>query len=287
MSGAREQTLRANGLDHFVLLWGEAPVDVLLCHGFLDVAYSFDAVARGLVTAGHGVASFDWRGHGKTQWIGAGGYYHFPDYVLDLDELLPQLTKEPVHLVGHSMGGTACAMFAAARPEKLRSLSLIEGLGPPDQSQTDLAARLRSWLNGVQKRRNEQPRTMPDLEAVLTRMRVQNPELPTELGSFLASKSTRVLPDGSLRWSFDPMHRSPSPRRFSASDFCELLETIEVPCLAVAAEQGYRLQDEALRLSKIPKLRFAEIGEVGHMIHWHRPEALARELLEFFAHSAA
>jgi pimeloyl-ACP methyl ester carboxylesterase len=57
--------------------------------------------------------------------------------------------------------------------------------------------------------------------------------------------------------------------------------------LAVAAEQGYRLQDEALRLSKIPKLRFAEIGEVGHMIHWHRPEALVRELLEFFAHSAA
>ena len=286
MTEVREQTLRANGLDHHVLVWGEAPVDVLLCHGFLDVAWSFDAVARMLVAAGHGVASFDWRGHGQTQWIGAGGYYHFPDYVLDLDELLPQLSSDPVHLVGHSMGGTACAMYAATRPEKLRSLSLVEGLGPPDASRTNLSTRLRAWLDGVHKRRCEKPRRMTDLETALRRMRVQNPELPTELGMFLASKSTRTDPDGSLRWSFDPLHRTPSPRRFSAADFCELLEAIEVPCLAVAAERGYRLEDEAMRLDRISDLRFVEIEDVGHMIHWLRPQALALALLDFFAERA-
>ncbi len=130
MTEVSERKLTANGLAHHVIRWGDRPVDVVFCHGFLDVGWSFDAVAQELVTAGHGVASFDWRGHGQTEWAGAGGYYHFPDYVLDLEELLPQLSAEPVHLVGHSMGGSVCAMFAAARPEKVRTLTLIEGIGP-------------------------------------------------------------------------------------------------------------------------------------------------------------
>ena len=137
MTTGSEQKLTANGLTHHVIRWGDQPVDVVFCHGFLDVGWSFDAVARELVAAGHGVASFDWRGHGQTEWAGAGGYYHFPDYVLDLDELLPQLSDQPVHLVGHSMGGSACVMYAAARPEKLQSLALIEGLGPPEMEPHD------------------------------------------------------------------------------------------------------------------------------------------------------
>ncbi|HSN81295.1 MAG TPA: alpha/beta fold hydrolase, partial [Polyangiales bacterium] len=67
MTEASEQMLSANGLRHHVVRWGDRPVDVVLCHGFLDIAWSFDAVARVLVEAGHGVASFDWRGHGHSQ----------------------------------------------------------------------------------------------------------------------------------------------------------------------------------------------------------------------------
>jgi len=40
-----------------------------------------------LATRAHVIAP-DLRGHGDTDWIGAGGYYHFLDYVADLDELI-------------------------------------------------------------------------------------------------------------------------------------------------------------------------------------------------------
>jgi len=175
VTAVTERKLSANGLVHHVIRWGDRSVDVVFCHGFLDVGWSFDAVARDLVGAGYGVASFDWRGQGQTEWTGAGGYYHFPDCVLDLDELLPQLSDQPVHLVGHSMGGSACVMYAAARPENLRSLTLIEGLGPPEMEPRDPVTRLRAWLDSVARVRNKTSKPMDGERTVLKRMRVQNP----------------------------------------------------------------------------------------------------------------
>lgn len=283
---ASEETLRANGLDHHVIRWGDHPLDVVLCHGFLDIGWSFDAVAKELVRTGHGVASFDWRGHGRSEWIGRGGYYHFPDYVLDLDELLPQLADEPVHLVGHSMGGTACAMYAAARPERLRTLSLIEGLGPPEMEPREPAKRLRAWLEGVRRVRAKSPRPMRDAREALKRMRVQNPDLPDELGLFLVDNSTEAT-DGGLRWTFDPLHKTLSPRPFQAALFEAVLSSITTPTLVVAGERGMRLQDEKRRVDEIPDHRFVEIPDVGHMIHWLKPKELAAVLDGFFGVHAA
>jgi len=277
----QEERIEANGLAHHVILWGERPVDVVLCHGFLDIAWSFDALARELVEAGHGVASFDWRGHGESEWIGRGGYYHFPDYALDLEELLPKVGDRPVHLLGHSMGGGVCAMLAAVRPEKVRTLALVEGIGPPDMAPREPTARLRAWLDGVAKVRSKAPTPMKDLYAALRRMRVQNPDLPDELGLFLARKSTTPT-HGGLRWAFDPLHKTFSPRRFDPEAFMSLLGAIEPPTLVVAGEKGMRLPDESERVGRIPDHRFVEIPEVGHMIHWFAPEALAARLIPFF-----
>lgn len=282
MTAVFERSVTANGLRHHVIRWGERPVDVVLCHGFLDIGWSFDAVAKDLVAAGHGVASFDWRGHGETEWIGWGGYYHFPDYVLDLEELLPQLSDQPIHLVGHSMGGSACAMYAAARPQRLRSLGLVEGIGPPEMEPREPATRLRGWLDGVAKVRRKASRPMDDERSALERMRIQNPELPEELGLFLVGKSTKSV-DGGIQWTFDPLHKTWSPRPFQADVFGELLAAISTPTLVVAGERGFRLQDEQDRVGRIKHHRFVQIPDVGHMIHWFEPHLLASELARFFA----
>jgi pimeloyl-ACP methyl ester carboxylesterase len=286
VTAASETTLTANGLRHRVLRWGEQPVDVVLCHGFLDVAWSFDALAQQLVGDGYGVASFDWRGHGGSEWIGAGGYYHFPDYVLDLDELLPQLSPRPIHLVGHSMGGSACAMFAAARPERIRSLALIEGIGPPEMEPSDPAKRLKAWLDGVARVRGKEPKPMADVAGAIKRMRVQNPELGDDLGAFLVEKSTRAV-EGGLQWTFDPLHKTWSPRPFSADAFGHVLAAIDAPTLVVQGERGFRLADERARVERIRNRERVEIADVGHMIHWFAPHALAEALSGFFARHPA
>jgi pimeloyl-ACP methyl ester carboxylesterase len=281
----KEDRLEANGLAHHVITWEPDEASrgtFVLCHGFLDLAWSWNAVAERLRSAGYRAIAFDWRGHGESEWIGAGGYYHFADYLLDLDELLPQLAPEPVHLVGHSMGGTACAMFAGLRPERLRSLALVEGLGPVSHPLDAAVDKARRWLRDVAQIRTGSIRVMKSVDEALARMRVQNPDLPDELGRFLASKGTRPGPGGEgLVWRFDPLHRTTSPTLFRPEVFLQFADAITAPTLLVAAERGYRPPDEAERAARIPHAEWVEIGGgVGHMVHWMAPAELSEALLD-------
>ena len=273
-------TLIANGLSHHVICWDGGGETIVLCHGFLDIAWSFDACARALSDAGYTVFAFDWRGHGQTEWIGKGGYYHFADYVLDLELLLPQLSDDKVHLLGHSMGGTVCALYGGVRSARLKTLTLVEGLGPPSFPVDKSVSRVDGWLNSVIRMRSKDPRVMADVNEALKRMRVQNPKLPDDLGLFLAERSTKSADDGQgLLWAFDPMHLTTSPMPFRVDGFLPFLKNISVPTLIVLGDNGYRLADEDDRLRDIPNAKTIEFANAGHMVHWFQPKELAAQIL--------
>jgi len=280
-----ERQLEVNGLDHHIITWGEGSGPrVLLCHGFLDLAWGWDRVGRRLADAGYVAVAFDWRGHGESAWVGPGAYYHFPDYVLDLSEIVKSLFDAPPHLVGHSMGGTACSLFAGTLPDAIRSLTLIEGLGPPAHAAALTPDRFGAWLRGVEKMKGREPRPMADIAAVLKRMRVQNPDLDDAWGGFLAEKATKPGPDGEgLVFRFDPLHRTTSPVPFRLSSYRAFLGRITAPTLIVGASQGFRVEGEKDRAGEIASHRFLELEGVGHMIHWFAADALTEALTTFFA----
>src|SRR5690606_2565091 len=116
-SDSRRITL-ATGLEYHVREWaGPGERTFVLVHGFGDLAYTWTPVAERLAAHGHVIAP-DLRGHGDSDRIGPGGYYHFMDYVADLDDVISQLARRQVVLVGHSMGGTVCGYFAGTRPAR-------------------------------------------------------------------------------------------------------------------------------------------------------------------------
>lgn len=285
MSGqrARESWVHANGIRHHVIRWGEGK-PVILCHGFLDFAWSWREVAEALSQRGFEAIAFDWRGHGESDAIGAGGYYHFPDYVRDLDTLIPQLTSTPPLLVGHSMGGTACSLFAGARPSAIEKLAVLEGLGPPEVSSDQFPDRLVAWLDGMNRLETKTPRPIADLDEAIKRMRVRNPKIPEHMVRFLAEQSTKPHPDGSgLTWRFDPLHRTTSPIPFNRAGFLAVLRRIEVETLVIAASEGFRLSDEADRMACLRNHHFVEIPDATHMLHWDAPADVARALGDFFS----
>jgi pimeloyl-ACP methyl ester carboxylesterase len=106
----REKFLEQQGLRLHYLEWGNpAGEPLVLVHGFLDQAHSwkrFVAALQEQTQEPLWVIAPDCRGHGDSDWVGAGGYYHFPDYVRDLDVIVQKLGVRTIKLIGHSMGGT-------------------------------------------------------------------------------------------------------------------------------------------------------------------------------------
>lgn len=276
------------GLKHHLIHWTSTPGSLentrtlfLLCHGYLDMAWSWDKTARSLAAAGFDVLAFDWRGHGDSEWIHPSAYYHFPDYVRDLSEIMHRLSHiDSVHLVGHSMGGVACTLYSGVFSDRIKSLTLAEGLGPTHSAPQQSYQRMKAWFTTLQADNTHKHVPMKTLAEATTRIRINHPDIDQPWAEFVATKGTQAHDDGFV-WKFDPRHRARSPIGFNADAFGELASHIEVPVLYVAAEHGLRVPDEAQRLRSFRSLALKQIPKCGHMMHWLAAPELAQLIVDF------
>ena len=117
--------LDVRGLKLHAVQRGEG-APALLLHGWLDHAGSFDSLAP--LLPGRTVA-LDFRGHGDSQWVGAGGFYHFVEYLADIDGAVELLSPgAPIRIVGHSMGAAAGLLYASLRPARVSHLTMLDAV---------------------------------------------------------------------------------------------------------------------------------------------------------------
>lgn len=261
------------GLRLRVCAWGPAdgPVVVAL-HGLLDQGATWERVAIRLAATGLRVLAPDARGHGRSGHAGAGGYYHFPDYVADLDGLIRQLGLKDVSLVGHSMGGTVSCWYAATRPEGVHRVVLLEGLGPPVLPDDLAVDRMDLFLKGVA--RVPTHRVFATVDDAVDRMVRMNPALDR---AWAATLARRVLDEveGGLRWSWDPLHRTRAPSTFPAARFRAVLERITVPTTLVYGDRSwYRFEDLAPREAALGPVARHTLP-ASHALTIEVPDALA------------
>ena len=230
------------------------------------------------------VVAPDHRGHGRSDHVAPGGFYHFFDYVSDVDHVVRHLGGR-VDLVGHSMGGSIACLYAATRPETVRRLVLIEGLGPEDASHRRVA-QAQTFL--AHRRTPPRHTRMASVDEAAERMRRSIPSLDLSRARELAGRVTRPLPDEEgLVWRWDALHRSRSPRTFETDVFITFLQAIEAPTLVLHGQHStLHLADVARRVSAIANAEERTL-DGGHNLHHDAPQRLADEIAEFLARENA
>lgn len=283
---SREADL-GTGLRAHWLEWGadDAGLDhtVLLLHGFLDSSWGWArAVRAGLAGRFHVVAP-DLRGHGDTGWIGPGGYYHFIDYLSDVDEVARRVARGRLSVVGHSMGGSVAAYFAGTFPERVHRLALLEGLGPPE-TPGEVPERVRVWLDAWRRVRERPARSYADVDEAAARLRAHDPLLDADLALELAERGTRVDADGRRRFKHDPIHATTGPTPFRVDYAAQFWRRITCPVLVVEGERSvFRAAADEVdrRLGHFASFERALVPGAGHMMQRHQPAALAAILAAF------
>ena len=272
-----------SGLELSVLEWNEkAAHTVVLVHGFLDLAWGFAGLVNALGAQLHVVAP-DMRGHGDSDRIGAGSYYHFFDYVPDLADVVAACAGPEVTLVGHSMGGTISAYYAATFPERVTRLALLEGLGPPGGGPAG-PDRTRAWIDATTRVREKPQRSYASLSEAAQRLRANDALLSEALALWLAQKSTRVGGDGRLSFKHDPLHVTRGPYPFVAEVGARFFSAVHCPVLLVdGAESELTLPREEAegRAALFPQAERHTLAGAGHMMQRHQPQALAARLSAF------
>jgi len=251
----------------------------VILHGWLDQAASWRRVAEQLASEGRRVLAYDQRGHGRSDHAPTGSYYHFPNYVADLDAFVRLLGLDQFTLVGHSMGGTVAARYAALQIPQLKRLVLVDGLGPvaiDDVTATEQYVRHFSQLTNPPRHK-----PMPNLDAAISRMQRMNPSLTDSDARILALRSTQPVVGGVV-WRWDPLHRTRAAIGFDVDRHKLLLSRISVPTTLVLGESGWysTIPDLDQRIACIPSVTDRIALDAEHAMHLDCPFKLAQAIIE-------
>lgn len=287
MAEPREKFVDSQGLPIHYLEWGEPDGEpILLVHGYLDLAHSWRPLVAALakqLNRESWIIAPDCRGHGDSGWVGAGGYYYFPDYVLDLDCVVRDLGVSRFKLIGHSMGGTISLLYAGTFPTRVAKLVLIEGIGPPGMSFSDAPLRMEKWISEVNERGRRHFRQYSSVEAGANQLRQTNPRLNPAIALDVARAAMKQNDKGKWVWKFDPLHRTAAPQPFYTAQALEFLRRIDCPVLVVEGKESRqrRHTDKQERYDAIANHRRVAIDGAGHMVHQDNPTDLAGLIASF------
>jgi pimeloyl-ACP methyl ester carboxylesterase len=291
---SRSAFVPIRNLNYHVRLWGQPAPDktpLVLVHGWMDVAASFQFVADALST-NHFIIAPDWRGFGLTQSGGADAFW-FPDYLADLDALLDHYAPDQkINLVGHSMGGNVAMLYAGLRPERIHRLINLEGFGLPDTVPSQAPGRLTQWMNEVKQFHGDalKLKTYASLEAVAARLAKNNRYLSLDKARWLANHWSAELEPRQWTILGEAGHKITSAQLYRVEEVLAIYRNIAAPTLMVEASDDsmtawwrgqFTLAQHHQRLKSVAQVEIVTVPNCGHMLHHDQPQALARRLSQF------
>ncbi len=276
---ARDTFLQVGPLRLAARVWGDAGErPVLAIHGWLDNAASFDALGANM--KGFQLVALELAGHGHSQHRPSGSAYHFVDNIPDVLAAADALGWERFTLLGHSMGAAVACVTAAAMPERIEQLLLVEGLGPISGNPRSEPERLQRYLRQHRSQGKRRNRCYSSLEEAAVR-RASNGDLSLELALHLTERGTEAVTRG-FRWRHDPRLTFTSPHYYTEEQVLALLGTVKVPAGLVLAEQGLLLSRSTTtaRCASVQGLEVVRLPG-GHHLHMEDAEAVAKALCGF------
>lgn len=255
-------TASANGVDIYYEEDGQGPA-VLLLHGLLFSTRAWEHQAAALAGRYRTIA-VDLRGHGRS--ASPPGPYTLDEMADDVSALMRHLGVERADLVGHSMGGMIAMRLALARPETVRSLSLLNTSAEPEDAQR-----------------------LPGYEAMAAIARQGNLEAVIDpiMDILFAPGYREARPAEAARWRRNLLEQDTeglfqaAMAVFRRGDISQAVASIKAPTLVVSAQHDMYLPNCELIHGLIAGSRLAVIPEVGHMAPIEAPEAVTEHILDF------
>src|SRR5690606_32322952 len=147
--------------------------------------------------------------------------------------------------------------YAGIRPQRVRRLVNLEGLGMPGSEPSQAVERYRRWLDELAA--GMRLRDYGSRDEVVERLLQNNPRLRPDYARFLAQHWSAPNAAGRYELLGDPAHKVVNPILYRVDEVLAVWREITAPVLWVMAELGSRFQRFARteeyerRLAVIPR----------------------------------
>ena len=267
------------------LRWGTPGSSrILALHGWLDNAASFSVLAPLLDNSE--IVALDLPGHGYSGYRSVGEQYHFIDYISTVLAAIKGLGWQRCYLLGHSLGAGIASFTAAADPDRICGLFLIDGLGPHSEKADNAATRLRKSIRKSANVSKSSLTTYASIETMIeARCRVGSINIG---GARLLVERNVMKVENGFCWRTDPRLLDPSPQYMTEEQVRSILGAITVPTLLGLASNG-PLKTRPETAGRIDAFGEIEVLEFhgDHHFHLDDPQPLAQQINRFLAMSEA
>lgn len=241
---------------------------VLLIHGIAASHHDWAQMAPALASAGYRTYAVDLPGHGESPKPGRPQFYHWKAIYRRLETWIDSLElKQPLALVGHSLGGYLSLRYALYHPERVRALVLID----PFYSQQQLSPVVRR----LESRAPLGEKALRLLPEWLVRSALKLDVLTERNASPEARRHTAL----DLKRASPHIVRIP----FSVGDLTPRLPEIRPQALVIWGEKDLTLNPKSFpRLARrLPCATGVPLAECRHQPHIARPQLVNRIVIDF------
>lgn len=261
------------------LHWSRPGAPKILClHGWLDNAASFVPLSPFLKD--FDLLALDLAGHGFSSHRPDTNRYYVTENLYDVDAALDVLGWETCHIIGHSMGGGVASAFAAALPERVERLVLLDAVGILAQPADQATKQLRLSVKSVRKN----PSILRPYESVEEAMRAR------QTNSSLSDEAARLLCERSLehtgdyyQWRTDPRLNWRSPQWFTNDQVLNLLANIRAATLVITSPAAIEYLGEDMLHKRLAAIADCQhVTDDGHHhFHMEQPEHIGIRITDF------
>ena len=261
---------------------------LLALHGWLDNAASFVPLAPPL--AGFDLVAPDLPGHGVSAHLPPAAEYTPATAARAAFAIADALGWDRFALLGHSMGGAIATVMAAAAPQRIERLLLIEALGVLSEAEDRTAARLRQAFADQVSLPGKRLRVFADIAAPI-RARMQANGLSEPVARLLVERGIAPVPAGYYEddaaggyvWRSDPRLTTASAVRMTEAQVQNMIAAIDCPVRVIHAEPAFEYFNADTRTRRLAVLRHGESVAVpgGHHLHMEDPDAVVAAMADF------
>jgi len=260
---------------HYLDFAGDGPTAVLH-HATGFHSWVWTPIAEALAGR-YRVYAIDGRGHGDSDKPVDG--YQWEAFVADFTAFVEFLDRRPVFGIGHSLGATATAGAAAARPDLFRAVVLLDPIFYPRESRTSLAG--EHPIAAAARRRRE---VWGSHDEVFESYQGRGPFAKWRDDVLrLYVDHGFALENGGVRLKCPPPVEAQVYRMAASFDPWAAVERLRLPVLVVRGAQSttFSAKDAAETARRLPDGKLVTLEGASHTFPMEQPGEVARAILDF------